>query len=272
MYHQAHAIIALVVAFSRAGCSLKHPPAGGGARDGIESSITSWNNKNDHTPVSEEDGAGEDSVPASTANRAHITAAGVRHALAKTAAGVRRNDMHFVSPSTAITSASWVDHDTVTGQAACELQCAYDTSCLAYRGNSTWTVCETTSAYTRTSAAWLSGVNVAFIKYVEPTCPFQAAGTTLDDPIDFSGSPWVLVPATSNGDCETQCAQDKTCLAYKGHQDNSCLVTPDAACNDWTCFLGTDYYLNASHPWETDLSDWSGGYKSESQGTECWMP
>ena len=134
MYHQAHAIIALVVAFSRAGCSLKHPPAGDGNRDGIESSITSWNNKDTHTPVSETDGTDENYVPASAAIGAHITAAGVRRALVKTATGVRRAVVHFVTPPTAITSASWVLHHNVTdSQAACELQCTYDASCLAYR-------------------------------------------------------------------------------------------------------------------------------------------
>lgn len=270
MYHQAHAIIALVVAFSRAGCSLKQSPARNGDGDVIESSITSWNNKIDHTPVSEADGAGEDSVPVSTANRAHITAAAVRRALVKTATGVRRAVIHFVTSSTAFTSTDWKQVDTVTSQAACELNCTYDADCLAYRGNPTWTVCETTSAYVRTSAAWSQDVRVGSIKYAEPTCPFQAAGTTLDDPSGTSGSPWVLVPAKNKTDCETQCAMDKTCVAYKGHKDNSC--TSNAACNDWTCFLGTAYYLNASHPWETDSHDWSGGYKSESQNTECWMP
>lgn len=147
--------------------------------------------------------------------------------------------------------------------ADCESKCSTTTGCVAWTGDtSNWNLCYTTNTYLRTEAAWAEGYTGRLKCADTALCgTFVTATTSLGDPAGNSGSPWVLLPATSRENCAAQCEYDQTCLAYKGGADTGCLLTPDEPCQDFTCYV-THNYSNSTSGWETDGPDWGGAYRS----------
>jgi len=146
--------------------------------------------------------------------------------------------------------------------ADCESKCSTTTGCVAWKGNtSNWNFCYTANAYSRSEAAWAEGYTGRLKCADVAMCgTFVTANTSLEDPAGTSGSPWVLLPATSRENCADQCKYDETCVAYKGGPDTGCLQT-DEPCQDFTCYV-THTYSNSTIAWETDGPDWAGAYRS----------
>lgn len=179
-----------------------------------------------------------------------------------TTAGNFMNLCHagFMNSSTAIYSANWVQR-AATSQQDCESKCTGD--CWAWKGNtSNWAFCYTTSSFTRTIAAWPTGyIGELRCANLGSCGAFVNSSTSLGDPAGNSGSPWVLLPATSRDHCAAQCLYDHNCVAYKGGDDTGCLLRPNEPCQDFTCYVTTSY-ANTSDGWETDGPDWGGAYRS----------
>lgn len=171
----------------------------------------------------------------------------------------------YMTSSTAIggspTAAAWT-LQAASSEADCESKCTTTAGCVAWKGNTTnWNFCYTTASYLRTSTAWpvnytgkLKCANAASCgTFVTPTTALNHTGN--------SGSPWVLLPATSRANCEAQCTYDSTCRAFKGGDDTGCLLTPTQPCTDFTCYVTPSFGISTL-PWETDGPDWSGQYRS----------
>jgi len=166
----------------------------------------------------------------------------------------------FMNSSTAIYSANWIQH-AATSREDCVSKCTGD--CWAWKGNSSnWAFCYTASTLSRTIAAWPQGYTGGLRCAIVASCGAYVNSTTsLGDPEGGSGSPWILLPATSREHCAAQCLYDHTCVAYKGGDDTGCLLRPNERCEDFTCYV-TASYANTSVGWETDGPDWVGAYRS----------
>jgi hypothetical protein len=167
----------------------------------------------------------------------------------------------FMNSSTAILADSWTQH-SATSKEDCASRCTGD--CWAWKGNaSNWAFCYTTAASSRSQAAWPQGYTGELRCAIVAQCGAYVDSTTsLGDPPGDSGSPWLLLPATSREHCAAQCLYDYTCVAYKGGVDTGCLLRPNEHCEDFSCFVTTSYAFDTSHGWEHDGPDWAGAYRS----------